>query len=101
MIVVKDYESFNARRFGNPWVAILNKETIKLDFSKKVGGYTGSYGKGEAGQLYLLNPSEKDIYGYGQKDYRGNQTSLEYIQYIDGKLIPVEKSQLISAIDCF
>lgn len=36
--------------------------TTKPDFSKKVGGYTGAYGKGEAGNLYVSDPVEGQVY---------------------------------------
>ena len=49
MKTIKTYESFNHRRYGNPWIAEVIPGTTKPDFSRKVGGYTGAYGKGEAG----------------------------------------------------
>lgn len=45
MKVVKTYDSFNFRRYSNPWVAIVNKSTGKIDFSQRVGDYTGGYNK--------------------------------------------------------
>ena len=48
MKTIKTYESFNHRRYGNPWIAEVIPGTTKPDFSRKVGGYTGAYGKGEA-----------------------------------------------------
>ena len=48
MKVVKKYWSFNSRRYGNPWVALVNKSTGKIDFSQKIGGYTGVHNKVEA-----------------------------------------------------
>ena len=70
MKTIKTYESFNHRRYSNPWVAPVLPGTTKPDFSKKVGGYTGAYGKGEAGNLYVSDPVEGQVYTYGQKDYR-------------------------------
>lgn len=96
MKVIKTYESFNFRRYSNPWVALLNKSTGKIDFSQKIGGYTGGYNKGEAGDLYIFEPVEGAVYAYGQKDHRGNGTELEYIQYVNGEFIPVDKTELIS-----
>lgn len=42
MKTIKTYESFNHRRYSNPWVAPVLPGTTKPDFSKKVGGYTGA-----------------------------------------------------------
>ena len=56
MKIIKKYESFNERRYGNPWVAIVDKRTAKPNFICRVGGYTGGYGKGEAGALYVTDP---------------------------------------------
>lgn len=98
MKVVKSYDSFNFRRYSNPWVAIVNKATGKIDFSQRIGGYTGGYNKGEAGELYIINPVEKAVYAYGQKDHRGRGTEVEYIQYINGEFIPIDKRDLISKL---
>lgn len=97
MKTIKTYECFNQRRYSNPWVAIVG-EDAKINFAKKVGGYTGAYGKGEAGELYITEPVENAVYAYGQKDYRGSNTELAYIQYRNGQLVPVEKTELIAVL---
>lgn len=94
MKTLKNYESFNQRRYGNPWVAAVGMDG-KIDFSVRVGGYTGAYGRGEAGQLYITNPIEGKVYAYGQKDYRGNNGGYQYVKYTNGEFIDVPKSQLI------
>ena len=60
MFAVKEFEEFNGRRKSQPWIAKVNK-LGKIDFSEKVGGYTGGDGKGEAGILYLTNPIEGQV----------------------------------------
>ncbi len=52
MKVIKEYCSFNPWRYSDPWVAIIARGGT-LDFSKRVGGYTGALGKGDAGKLYI------------------------------------------------
>lgn len=99
MKTIKKYEAFNFRRYGNPWVAIVSKTTGKIDFTQKVGGYTGGYKSGDAGELYVIAPKEGDVYAYGQKDYRGNGTEMEYVQYIRGDFVLVEKTDLISRLN--
>jgi hypothetical protein len=98
MTVIRAYGEFNQRRYGNPWVAIVDKATGRLDFTARVGGYTGAYGKGEAGQLYLTEPIEGAVYAIGQKDYRGHNGGYEYVKYTGGQFVPVEKTGLIAAL---
>lgn len=93
MKTIKKYDSFNFRRYGNPWVAKVNANG-KIDFSVKVGGYTGGYNKGEAGELYVNNPVEGQVYAFGQKDYRGNNGGYQYVVYQNGEFNPIEKTEL-------
>lgn len=95
MKAIRTYEQFNIRRYSTPWVAIVNPRTGKPDFSRQVGGYTGGRNSGEAGELYIINPKEGAVYMYGQKDYRGNNTTREYVQYINGKFVPVSTKKLV------
>lgn len=99
MKILKSYESFNPRRYGNPWVAKVDPKTAKPDFSVKVGGYTGGYGQGDAGDLYILDPAEGVVYMYGQKDYRGGHTEREYALYKDGEFHSVSAKDLIAVLE--
>ena len=90
---VTKYESFNSRRYSDPWVALVGKNG-RLDFSQKIGGYTGGYRTGDAGELYITNPQENQIYAYGQKDYRGNTGGYRYVQYKNGEFVEVKKDEL-------
>ena len=98
MKVIKSYGSFNHRRYGNPWVAIVDPKTAKPDFSQKVGGYTGGYNRGEAGELYVLEPQDGAVYMFGQKDYRGNNTDRQYVQFKDGDFLPIKSENLIETL---
>lgn len=98
MKIIKKYESFNERRYGNPWVAIVDKRTAKPNFTCRVGGYTGGYGKGEAGALYVTDPQEGSVYMFGQKDHRGNNTERCYVQYRDWQFHSVDPAQLIEVL---
>ena len=89
IIIVESYGVFNFRRYSQPWVAIMKDG--EYDFTVKVGGYTGQYGKGEAGDLYIKDPIEGAIYAYGQKDNRGGNTEINYVMYQDGELVKVDK----------
>lgn len=98
MLVILKHSEFNFRRYGNPWVALVGKDG-KIDFSERVGGYTGGYNKGEAGELFITNPVEGRVYAYGQKDYRGNNGGYYYLQIIDGAAVSVEKTGLVAALN--
>lgn len=94
MLKVKEYEGFNFRRYSNPWIATCDA-SAKIDFSVKVGGYTGAYGKGEAGTLYISNPTEGSVYAYGQKDHRGSNTEIKYIKIVDGTIVETTKQEIL------
>lgn len=98
MKTIKTYECFNERRYSNPWVAVVGDDG-KINFKQKIGGYTGAYGKGEAGELYITEPVESAVYAYGQKDYRGKNTEYRYIQYRNGQFVPVEKTELVAVLN--
>lgn len=98
MKTLKTYESYNFRRYSAPWVAPVNPKTGKPDFSERVGGYTGNKRKGEGGDLYVIEPQEGTVYMYGQKDYRGGNTSRDYALYRNGRFIPVTSARLVSVL---
>jgi len=101
MLIIKNYSEFNQRRYSNPWIAKVNPANGKIDFNERVGSYTGGYNKGEAGQLCITNPIEGGVYAIhtGQKDYRGGTTETNYIKIIDGKIVDIDKSHLIEALN--
>ena len=97
MKTVKTYSSYNGRRYGKPWIAIVDAKTAKPDFSQEVGGYTG--GSGEDGELFLYDPVENAVYMYGQKDYRGNNTERDYVQYRDGEFHEIARTDLVRVLN--
>ena len=97
MLTVEKYNSFNQRRYSNPWIAKVGKDG-KINFAVKVGGYTGRYGAGEEGELYITDPEEGAVYAYGQKDYRGNNGGYEYIKIINGEITKIEKTNLVESL---
>jgi hypothetical protein len=97
--VVKKYEWFNFRRYGDFWVAKIDKNG-KFNFTAVDSGITSRRNSGEAGELYIVDPVEGDIYAYGQKDYRKPHKSwYTYIQYKNGEFIEIPKTELISALN--
>ncbi|MDR0446614.1 MAG: hypothetical protein LBH17_06275 [Oscillospiraceae bacterium] len=97
MKVVYTFDAFNHRRYSNPWVAEVDPKTAKISFARKIGGYTGGYGTGDAGDLYITEPQEGAIYAYGQKDTRKASGSFtQYIVYKDGDFVDVAKTELVA-----
>ena len=94
---IRTYESFNARRFSNPWIAQVD-ENGKINFSSKVGAYTGRYSAGSAGDLFVYEPVEGRVYAFGQKDTRGNRGGVEYAIYKDGQFMLIAPTQLLAAL---
>jgi hypothetical protein len=93
---IRTYAAYNERRYSDPWVAIVNPKTAKIDFSERVGGYTGARGKGEAGDLYIIDPQPGAIYAYGQKDYRNTKyTTVIYILCTEDGYQEIPKTALI------
>ena len=93
---VKRYPNYNPRRFGTPWIAIVNPKTGRLDFSKRVGGYSGL--PGEQGDLYLFDPVEGCVYAYGQKDYSHPTPKRTYVLYTNGTLEEVKNTELLQVL---
>ena len=80
---IASFDSFNQRRYGTPLVCVMT-ETGGYDFDAKVGTYTGDGRRGEEGDLVVLEPVVGQVYGYGQKDYRGGNTIKKFAKW-DGK----------------
>jgi hypothetical protein len=99
MKIIAEYESFNERRYSNPWVAMVNPTTGKIDFSQQIGGYTGRRGGGEAGTLYVIDPQPFAVYAYGQKDYRGRNSYVCYKQWREDEFALIEKNMLVEALE--
>ncbi len=97
MIKVKEYDSYNSRRYGRPWIAIIGKDG-KPNFNIKVGGYTGEYGTGQAGYLYLRDDAESGYYMFGQKDYRGGNTEKAYIIFDGEQIKEITRQELLESL---
>ena len=83
MKIIKNYESYNSRRFSKPWVAEV-KEDGSFDFKKKIGIYDGT---DLGGALVIFEPEEGKVYGYGQTDNRGNKTEISFVKFVNGAFV--------------
>lgn len=88
--IIASFGSFNQRRYGTPWVCTMTTAG-GFDFSKSVGTYTGNGYQGEEGDLVVTDPVVGQVYGYGQKDYRGNGTVKKFAKWDGEKFVPCDK----------
>lgn len=88
--VIAHFEDFNKRRYGTPWVCTMTPAG-KFDFSQDVGVYTGNGYQGEGGDLVVTEPVVGQVYGYGRKDYRGNNTMFRFAKWDGTDFIPCDK----------
>lgn len=87
-VIVEHFYEYNTRRYSTPWVCAMTEDG-KHDFSKKVGAYTSS--AGEEGDLVVFHPVIGQVYGWGQKDYRGNRTEKHYAKWDGTQFIACDK----------
>lgn len=87
-VVIEHFYSYNERRYSTPWVCLM-EENGKYNFSEKVGRFTGD--KGCEGDLVVYAPVVGTVYGYGQKDYRGNGTVIEYAKWNGTEFVKCDK----------
>lgn len=87
-IAIKHFESYNMRRYSTPWVCVMTEEG-KYDFSKNVGTYTSD--KGDAGDLVVYQPVLNQVYGWGQKDYRGNNTEKNFAKWNGSEFVECDR----------
>lgn len=68
-IEVVEWNSYNGRRYGRPWAAVVTYDVAgRPSYNFKAGSYQGS----DAGGTLFVNAKPGDIVAYGQKDSRGN-----------------------------
>lgn len=92
IVKIKDFEAYNHRRYSRPWVALV--VDAKPDFSVEVGRYTAK--SGDSGELILIDPQVGQVFAYGQKDYRGKYTTMDYCVYTEKGLVDVPADKLSS-----
>jgi len=88
-VVIDSYGEYNWRRYSRPWLCRMT-EGGGYDFATPIGTYTGAE-RGEAGDLVVFEPSEGMVYGYGQKDYRGNNTKVRHAVWDGEKFVACDK----------
>ena len=83
-ITVARFKGYDAKEYGEPWIAPIGTNG-RPNFGIVCGGYTG--GKGEAGELYVIDPAELEICVCVQKNYKDESKSVViYRIYHEGKM---------------
>lgn len=70
MYISIEFGSYNFRRYGRPWGAILTFDAKGKPQYEFVGSYLGSDRGGEL----VINAEPGDLIAYGQRDHRGGNT---------------------------
>jgi len=86
--ILKHYGSYNARRYSTPWVCRMTG-LGEYDFKTRVGDYSGR--KGEDGDLVVFAPADQTVYGFGQKDYRGGNTEINFVLWNGAAFVPCDR----------
>lgn len=79
--ITKQFGSYNEKRYSKPWGAIVTFDQnagIKFSFS---GQFMAK--DGDPGEVVIMTDSK--LVAFGQKDYRGNKTEVEYF-YVEDDL---------------
>lgn len=87
-VVVEHFGSYNTRRYSMPWVCKITDDG-RYDFSERIGCYTAEHG--EDGDLVIFQPVAGQVYGYGQKDYRGNSTVKKTVKWNGSAFVECDK----------
>lgn len=88
--IIAHFESYNPRRYGTPWVCPMTPDG-KYEFSIRVGTYTGNARQGQSGDLVVFEPEDGQVYGYGQKDYRGKFTVIAFAKWDGTQFVLCDK----------
>lgn len=88
-VVICSFDAYNERRYGRPWICQMT-ERGGYNFNTPVGIYTAGE-RGGAGDLVVFEPTEGVVYGYGQKDYRGNNTTINHAIWDGEKFVACDK----------
>lgn len=85
--IICTVENFDPKKWGRPWVAVAEPKG-GMYFYELIGGYKA--GKVYINEVFLENGC---VYAWGQKDYKGSESYVHYLQYQDGKLSEISKAE--------
>lgn len=69
------------------------KMTVRgeYNFEERIGVFTGDHNIGRGGDLIVWEPIIGQVYGYGQKDYRGGNTEKHWAKWDGEKFVSCDK----------
>lgn len=89
-VVLDSWGAYNQRRYGCPWVCVMRADG-SYNFEPRVGTYTGNARQGEGGDLVVFEPVVGQVYGYGQKDYRGGRSMVCFAKWDGSGFVRCDK----------
>lgn len=72
--ITQDFPGYNPRRYGRPWIARVTSWPIGGRPQMEFGRYLGDDAGGEA----EISAEDGDVIRWGQKDYRGRNTTAQW-----------------------
>lgn len=88
MQVIAHFYSYSKHRYSLPWVCQMTADG-KYDFKSRVGTFSNN--AGEEGDLVVFDPIPDTVYGYGQRDYYGRNTMIQYAKWDGERFVPCNK----------
>lgn len=88
--IIASYSSFNQRRYGTPWVCTMTPAG-NTTFRSGSAPTPGTVIRVRRATSLSRTLSSGQVYGYGQKDYRGNGTVKKFAKWDGEKFVPCDK----------
>lgn len=90
MRITINYDSYNQRRYGKPWIGKITSWPVGGNAEIAWGSYLGDDNGGDV----EIEAAAGDIIRSGQKDHRGNNTSANwYIVQADGAIVETNAAE--------
>lgn len=100
-VAIKSMPAFDNELFENPIVAKIRSDG-SFQFSNglssdgnnlRVGYYTGRKNLGEAGNIIVFDPKDKEVFAVLQQNNKTLRNKIEYYQYDNEKVIAIDDRQ--------
>ena len=95
--VLKEFSSYNGKRYGKPWGAIIIMDNGKPAYKFDSGYFAGTAYEG--GDVIIADVSTGDIVAFGQKDHRGNSSTNDwYVVNDDLELEEISRNDAVKLL---
>lgn len=93
MRIFVEFSSYNQRRYGRPWIAVVTSWPVGGKPEIRWGSYLGDSRNGEGGEAEI-EAEPCDIVRWGQKDNRGGNTEANWgIVQADGHTLSCDAKE--------